>query len=204
MFHVYLHAYKPLIMKNTTSTSNRLNGQIALVTGSSSGIGKAVALALAREGAKVAINYHSNKEGAEEILETIKSFGGEGIVVKADVSDETQVNNLFQEAYQAFGTIDILVNNSGIQKDADLVDMSLEDWKMVIDTNLTGQFLCAREAAKEFIKRGIIKGKSHAAGKMIFMSSVHDVIPWAGHCNYAASKGGVMLLMKSLAQELAL
>ena len=185
------------------ATSNKLNGQIALVTGSSSGIGKAVVLEMAREGAKVVVNYNSDKEGAEEILAEIKSFGGEGIVVKADVSDETQVMNLFQETYKAFGTIDILVNNSGIQKDADLVDMSLSDWKMVIDTNLTGQFLCAREAAKEFIKKGIVKGKSKAAGKMICMSSVHDIIPWAGHCNYAASKGGVMLLMKSLAQELA-
>lgn len=182
---------------------NRLKGQVALVTGSSSGIGKAVAISLAEEGAKVVVNYHSGQEEGEAVLEEIKSKGGEGIVIGGNVSKEADVKKLFSETYKAFGTIDILVNNAGIQKDAKLVDMSLEDWQMVIDINLTGQFLCAREAAKEFIKRGIDKSKSRAAGKMIFMSSVHDIIPWAGHCNYAASKGGVMLLMKTLAQELA-
>lgn len=181
----------------------RLKGQVALVTGSSSGIGKAVVMEMAREGANVVINYNSDKESAEEILKEIESFGGKGIVFGGDVSDENDVKNMFNKTIEAFGTIDILVNNAGIQKDAELVDMSLKDWKMVININLTGQFLCAREAAKIFIKRGINKEKSKAAGKMIFMSSVHDVIPWAGHCNYAAAKGGVMLLMKTLAQELA-
>ncbi|CAN5419937.1 SDR family oxidoreductase [soil metagenome] len=181
----------------------KLQGQVALVTGSSSGIGKSIVIAMAKAGAKVVVNYHKDKESSEEILNEIKSFGGEGIAVKADVSDEDDVKKLFLETFDAFGTVDILVNNAGIQKDANLVDMSLEDWKMVIDINLTGQFLCAREAAKEFIKRGVVKERSRAAGKMIFMSSVHDIIPWAGHCNYAASKGGILILMKTLAQELA-
>lgn len=184
-------------------SEKKLKGQVAIVTGSSSGIGKGIVLAMAKAGAKVVVNYHSNEESAEKILDEIKSFGGEGIAVEANVSKEEDVKKLFQSTYDAFETLDILVNNAGIQKDADLVDMSLEDWQMVIDINLTGQFLCAREAAKEFIKRGIVKERSKAAGKMIFMSSVHDVIPWAGHCNYAASKGGIMLLMKTLAQELA-
>jgi glucose 1-dehydrogenase len=181
----------------------KLDGQVAIVTGSSSGIGKAIVIAMAKAGAKVVVNYNSDEESANEIIDEIKSFGGEGIVVGANVSDEDDVKRLFKKTFDAFGTLDILVNNAGIQKDANLVDMSLEDWKMVIDINLTGHFLCAREAAKEFIKRGVVKDRSKAAGKMIFMSSVHDVIPWAGHCNYAASKGGIMLLMKTLAQELA-
>ncbi|MDQ3537128.1 MAG: SDR family oxidoreductase, partial [Bacteroidota bacterium] len=185
------------------SQSKRLKGQVAIVTGSSSGIGKAVVMEMAREGAKVVVNYNSDRESAEEILKEINGFGGEGIVVEANVSKEDEVKNMFKKTIEAFGTVDILVNNAGIQKDGDLVNLSLEDWQTVIDINLTGQFLCAKEAAKIFIKRGIVKEISKAAGKMVFMSSVHDVIPWAGHCNYAAAKGGVMLLMKTLAQELA-
>ena len=111
--------------------------------------------------------------------------------------------NLFEQMYDAYETIDILVNNAGLQKDSGFTDMTLADWNAVIGVNLTGQFLCAREAAKTFIRRGVVPERSCAAGKIICMSSVHEVIPWASHCNYAASKGGVMLLMKSMAQELA-
>lgn len=181
----------------------RLKGQSALVTGSSSGIGKAIALAMASEGANVVINFHSNESSAEKIVQDIKSSGGKAIAVGADVSKEADVKRMFGEMFEAFGTIDILVNNAGMQKDATFVEMTLDDWQKVIGINLTGQFLCAREAAKEFIRRGIIKERSVAAGKIICVSSVHEVIPWAGHVNYAASKGGVMLLMKSVAQELA-
>jgi glucose 1-dehydrogenase len=110
---------------------------------------------------------------------------------------------MFQAMYKEFGTIDILVNNAGLQKDSSFVDMTLSDWQKVIDVNLTGQFLCAREAAREFLKRGVVPERSVAAGKIICMSSVHEVIPWSGHVNYASSKGGIMLLMKSMAQELA-
>lgn len=181
----------------------KLAGQTAVVTGSSSGIGKAIARAMAEDGANIVINYSSSQEPATLLAEEIKASGGKAITVQADVSKESDVKELFTKTYNAFGTIDILVNNAGIQQDAQLIDMTLQQWQQVIDINLTGQFLCAREAAREFIKRGIVQERSRAAGKIICISSVHDVIPWAGHINYAASKGGVMMLMKTLAQELA-
>ncbi|MDJ0647800.1 MAG: SDR family oxidoreductase [Xenococcaceae cyanobacterium MO_188.B19] len=181
----------------------RLQDRVTLVTGSSSGIGAAVAESMAAEGAKVVVNYARSSKGAEAVVEKIKAFGGDAIAVQADVSQEDQVKNMFQKVIDTYGTIDVLVNNAGLQKDANLVDMTLEQWNKVIDVNLTGQFLCAREAAKEFIRRGVTPEKSCAAGVIICMSSVHEVIPWAGHCNYAASKGGVMLFMQSIAQELA-
>ena len=180
-----------------------LKDQIALVTGSSSGIGAAVAISLAEAGAIVAVNYASSSKRAEEIVNKIIDAGGSAIPIQADVSQESQVINMFEQIFETYGTLDILVNNAGLQQDALLTDMSLAQWEKVIGVNLTGQFLCAREAVKEFKRRGIVAEKSCAAGKIICMSSVHEVIPWAGHCNYAASKGGVMLLMKSLAQELA-
>lgn len=181
----------------------RLKGQSALVTGASSGIGKGVAFALAEEGANVLVNSSSHPERGQEVVDEIIRKGGNAISYKADVSKEEEVLAMFDAMKKAFGTIDILVNNAGMQKDAAFVDLSLADWQKVIDVNLTGQFLCAREAAREFIKRGVVKERSVAAGKIICMSSVHDIIPWAGHVNYTASKGGVMLLMKSIAQELA-
>ena len=110
---------------------------------------------------------------------------------------------MFERMYGEFGTIDILVNNAGIQKDASFDQMSLSDWQLVLDVNLTGQFLCAREAVREFKRRGVVTEVSCAAGKIISISSVHEVIPWAGHVNYAASKGGVMMMTKSIAQEVA-
>lgn len=181
----------------------RLQDRITLITGSSSGIGAAVAKCMAAEGAKVVVNYVSSSKGAEAVVEEIKAAGGEAIAIQADVSKEDQVQNMFKQMFAAYGTIDILVNNAGLQKDAAFVDMTLAQWNKVIEVNLTGQFLCAREAVKEFLRRGIVPEKSCSAGNIICMSSVHEVIPWAGHCNYAASKGGVMLLMKSMAQELA-
>jgi glucose 1-dehydrogenase len=180
-----------------------LKGQAALITGADSGIGKGVAIELAKAGAKVVINYNSNKESADKVVAEIESVGGEAFACKADVSKEEDVQNMFKAAIERFGTIDILVNNAGMQKDSKFIDMSLEDWQKVIDVNLTGQFLCAREAAREFIRRGVDESRSIAAGKIICMSSVHEVIPWAGHINYAASKGGIMMMMKSMAQELA-
>ena len=129
--------------------------------------------------------------------------GGTAITIKADVSNEKEVLSMYQEIFKQFGTVDILVNNAGLQKDNKFHEMSLEEWNRVIGINLTGQFLCAREAIKEFLKRGVVPSRSKAAGKIICMSSVHEVIPWAGHANYAASKGGVMMLMKSIAQEYA-
>ncbi|MEL6501112.1 MAG: SDR family oxidoreductase [Cyanobacteria bacterium J06607_15] len=181
----------------------RLQDRITLVTGSSSGIGAAVAKCMAAEGAKVIVNYARSSQGAEATVAEIKDSGGEAIAIQADVSQEDQVESMFGQIFDQYGTIDVLVSNAGLQQDANLVDMTLDQWNKVINVNLTGQFLCAREAAKEFIRRGVVPEKSCAAGNIICMSSVHEVIPWAGHCNYAASKGGVMLLMKSMAQELA-
>ncbi|MBW8686298.1 SDR family oxidoreductase [Chitinophaga rhizophila] len=182
-----------------------LEGQIALVTGSSSGIGAAIAVAFGEAGATVVVNHHSDKslKAAEDVLAKIKAAGGDGFVQQADTSSEEEVKAMFAEIFSRFGTIDIVVANAGIQQDASLIDMTLEQWNKVIDTNLTGQFLCAREAAREFKRRGVVESRSRAAGKIICMSSVHEVIPWAGHVNYAASKGGVKLLMQSMAQELA-
>jgi len=180
-----------------------LRGQKALVTGANSGIGKAVALALARAGADVVVNYVSRPEVAEEVVKEADQWGGKVIACRANVAREDEVKAMFQQMFKEFGTIDILVNNAGLQKDASIDTMTLADWQLVIDVNLTGQFLCAREAIREFKRRGIRPEISCAAGKIICMSSVHEVIPWAGHVNYAASKGGVMLMMKSLAQEVA-
>jgi glucose 1-dehydrogenase len=186
-----------------SSSTKRLNNQVAIVTGASSGIGTGVAIALAEAGATVVVNYHSDAEEAEKVVTHIKEKGGKAIAIKADVSKEDQVQEMFRQTIEQFGTLHILVANSGIQQDATLVDMTLEQWQKVIDVNLTGQFLCAREAAREFIRRGVQEDISRASGKIICMSSVHETIPWAGHVNYAASKGGLMLLMKSMAQELA-
>jgi glucose 1-dehydrogenase len=180
-----------------------LAGQSALVTGANSGIGEAVAIALGKAGANVVVNYVTNEDAAKQVVNEIKSAGSNAIAVNADVSNEQQVQQMFQTMYKTFGTIDILVNNAGLQKDSPFTEMSLHDWQFVLGVNLTGQFLCAREAAREFIRRGIVPERSCAAGKIICMSSVHEVIPWAGHVNYATSKGGIMMLMKSMAQELA-
>ena len=180
-----------------------LAGQKALVTGGSSGIGRAVAIALGGAGADVVVNYRSGEEEAQEVVDAIKEKGSNAIALQADVAKEDQVEVMFAQLCDAFGTIDILVANAGLQKDAPFDQMTLQDWNTVLSVNLTGQFLCCREAVREFKRRGVRKEISCAAGKVICMSSVHDRIPWAGHVNYAASKGGVMLMMKSIAQEVA-
>ena len=173
-----------------------LTGQRALVTGASSGIGKAVAIALGQAGADVVVNYVSGPQAAEEVAEEIRASGSRAYTHRTDVSNEDQVRGMFQKMFDELGTIDILVNNAGIQKDSSFDQMTLADWQLVLDVNLTGQFLCAREAVREFKRRGIVKEISAAAGKIISISSVHEVIPWAGHVNYAASKGGVMMMTK--------
>ena len=180
-----------------------LKGQKAIVTGASSGIGKGVATALGQAGADVLVNYTSRAEEAEKVAEELRRCGARAITCKADVSKEDQVQAMFKKAIEEFGTVDILINNAGLQKDAPIDQMTLTQWQQVLDVNLTGQFLCAREAVREFKRRGVRRDISCAAGKIICISSVHEVIPWAGHVNYAASKGGVMLMMKSIAQEVA-
>jgi glucose 1-dehydrogenase len=180
-----------------------LRGQKALVTGANSGIGKATAIGLGRAGADVVVNYVADRESAEKVVEEISSFGVRAAAIEADVSKEDQVTAMTDRMVEEFGTIDILVANAGLQRDARLTEMTLAQWQKVIDVNLTGQFLCAREAVKEFRRRGVVPEVSRAAGKIICMSSVHQVIPWSGHVNYASSKGGVQMMMQTLAQELA-
>nr|WP_234319266.1 SDR family oxidoreductase [Streptomyces sp. NRRL S-237] len=180
-----------------------LRGQKALVTGANSGIGKATAIGMGRAGADVVVNYVAGREEAEKVVEEIASFGVRAAAYEADVSDEAQVVAMTNRMVEEFGTIDILVANAGLQRDAAFTEMTLAQWQKVIDVNLTGQFLCAREATKEFLRRGVVPEVSSSAGKIICMSSVHQIIPWAGHVNYASSKGGVQMMMETLAQELA-
>jgi glucose 1-dehydrogenase len=180
-----------------------LKGQTALVTGANSGIGRAIAIALGKAGANVVVNYVARPEDAEAVAEEIRAAGQGAVIAHADVSDEAQVQAMFAAAVKEFGTVDILASNAGMEKNAPFHEMSTAQWDAVMNVNLRGAFLCAREAVREFLRRGVRPEVSVAAGKIIFTSSVHEVIPWAGHVNYAASKGGLMLLMKSLAQEVA-
>ncbi|MDQ6621331.1 MAG: SDR family oxidoreductase [Pseudomonadota bacterium] len=179
-----------------------LEGQAALVTGASSGIGAGIALVLGAAGAHVGVCYRGQRESAEAIVTQIESAGGKATLLEADVAHEDEVIRIFDEFSRACGRIDIVIANAGLQRDAAVADMSLEEWSRVIDVNLTGQFLCMREAIRRFRAQGLGE-HSRALGKIVCMSSVHEVIPWAGHVNYAASKGGVSLLMKSIAQEVA-
>jgi glucose 1-dehydrogenase len=180
-----------------------LTGQKALVTGANSGIGRGVAIALGQAGADVVVNYVAGDAAANAVVEEIRGFGGNAVAYQADVSVEDQVAGMFAHAVKEFGTIDILVNNAGVQRDANFQSMTLAEWNTVLGINLTGQFLCAREAIREFLRRGVVASVSCAAGKIICMSSVHQQIPWAGHANYATSKGGIKMMMESLAQEVA-
>lgn len=185
--------------------NQKLQNQIAVITGASSGIGAGCAKEMAKAGATVVVNYPvaGARDMAEQVVAEIAANGGHAISYKCDVSKEEEVVQMFKDIVEQFGTVDILVNNAGLQRDAKFIDMTLEQWNFVLAVNLTGQFLCAREAIKEFLRRGVDETRSRAAGKIICMSSVHEVIPWAGHANYAASKGGVMLMMKTIAQEYA-
>ncbi|HEX2603780.1 MAG TPA: SDR family oxidoreductase [Oxalicibacterium sp.] len=180
-----------------------LIGQKALVTGANSGIGRSIALAFAQAGADVVVNYVTDDAAAQEVVQQIVQGGGKAYAHRADVSSEEEVDLMFDHMVREWGSVDILVNNAGLQRDAAFQDMTLQQWNTVIGVNLTGQFLCARAAIREFLRRGIVPEVSCAAGKIICMSSVHQEIPWAGHVNYAASKGGIKMLMESLAQEMA-
>ena len=179
----------------------KLSGQTALVTGANSGIGEGVARSLGQAGANIIVNYVSKPETAETLVTELKGYGVDALAIQADVAKEDQVQAMFKQAVDHFGTIDILINNAGLQRDAKFDEMTLADWQLVIDVNLTGQFLCAREVIREFLRRGPRPDVSKATGKIICMSSVHELIPWAGHVNYASSKGAIKMLMQSLAQE---
>ena len=193
----------PQVVVPECQVPKSLKGQKALVTGASSGIGKAVAIALGQAGADVVVNYVGMEAPANEVAAVVADSGVRALAIRADVSQESEVEAMFTKMFKEFGTIDILVNNAGLQKDAPFEQMTLAQWNTVIGVNLTGQFLCAREAVREFKRRGVVKDVSVSAGKIICMSSVHETIPWAGHVNYAASKGGIMMMMKSIAQEVA-
>jgi glucose 1-dehydrogenase len=189
--------------EHTRPIVKHLVGQKAIVTGANSGIGRAVAVALGHAGADVVVNYVSREEEAAKVVDEIRASGAQALAVRADVSSETDVQAMFAHALETFGTLDIVVNNAGLQKDAPFDEMSLAAWDLVMNVNLKGQFLCSREAVRVFKRQGVRRDVSAAAGKILCISSVHDIIPWAGHVNYAASKGGVMMMMKSLAQEVA-
>ena len=178
-----------------------LTGQVAIVTGSSTGIGRACAIALAAEGVAVVINYHSSDEHAVSAVKAIKAAGGKAIMVKADVSNQQDVDRMIQETLTAFGHLDIMVANAGIEMNAPFLELSAEDWEKVLAVDLTGQFYSIQAAARQFVKQGFTD-RSRALGKIISMGSVHDIIPWVGHVNYAAAKGGVKMLVESVALEL--
>lgn len=179
-----------------------LDGQRAVVTGASSGIGAATAKMLAGAGASVVITYRSSQDMAEAVADEARKSGAIVQAVRADISNPADCARLFEQTDDLLGGVDILIANAGVQKDAPFAEMPLEAWRQVIDVNLTGQFLCAQEAVRRFRKQGVGK-TSVAAGKIVFTSSVHQAIPWAGHVNYAAAKGGLKLLMQSMAQELS-
>jgi glucose 1-dehydrogenase len=192
-------------MAMTAASRPLLFGQKALVTGASSGLGAAIAHALAAAGAAVGVNHPSPQTAAaaEAVAKGIAEIGGTAIVIRADVSREDEVEAMVARFLDSFGRLDILVANAGIQRDAAIDSMTLAQWQEVLAVNLTGQFLCARAALRCFARQGIDPDRSRAAGKIICMSSVHQRIAWAGHVNYAAAKGGVRLLMETLAQEVA-
>ncbi len=193
----------PPVVMPACPIEQKLRGQTALVTGASSGIGKGIAIGLGHAGANVVVNYIRDQDEAEAIVADIQQCGAKAYAHRADIADESQVEEMFQRMLDQFGTVDILVNNAGLQQDAPLDEMTLTQWNKVISVNLTGQFLCSRAAVREFKRRGVRPEVSCSAGKILCVSSVHDVIPWAGHVNYAASKGGVSMMMKSIAQEVA-
>jgi len=180
-----------------------LVGQKAIVTGANSGIGRAIAVALGHAGADVVVNYVSREDEAVKTVSEVRHCGARAFAHRADVSNEEEVERMFERAVSELGTVDIVVNNAGLQKDAPFHELTLAAWDLVMNVNLKGQFLCSRAAVREFRRRGIKPEVSRSAGKILCISSVHDIIPWAGHVNYAASKGGVSMMMKSIAQEVA-
>ncbi|WHY70798.1 glucose-1-dehydrogenase [Fictibacillus enclensis] len=174
-----------------------LEGKVVVITGSTTGIGKACAQRFAKEKAKVVINYLSDKgKELEELLQELRDLGGEAIGVQADVTKEEDVKRMIQETVKTFGTLDVFINNAGIENEVPSHELSLDDWNKVISTNLTGQFLGCREAIDYFLKHNI-------QGNIINMSSVHEIIPWPHFVHYAASKGGVKLMTQTLAMEYA-
>jgi len=173
----------------------RLKGKVALITGSSRGVGRAVALAYAKEGAKIVVNYTSNKDAAEEVAKAIKETGGRAIVFKADVANAAEAEALVEKGIEEFGQLDILVNNAGFGRPAMLLKMSEEQWDQVLDVHLKGAFLCSQFAARHM--------KEQNTGKIINVTSVAGLVGTVGQINYSAAKGGIISFTKSAARELA-
>jgi glucose 1-dehydrogenase len=186
-------------MDKSNSENNlprRLQGKRALVTGSNSGIGRAIALRLAQEGAEVAINYLTHPEAADEVVKQIVDGGGKALAVQADVSDEAQVDKMFESVTGEFGGLDIMVNNAGMETFHPFLEMPADAWRKVIEVDLTGAFLCAQRAARVMVQSG-------AGGSIVNITSVHQVIPWGGYAHYCAAKAALDMLTKTAALELA-
>jgi 3-oxoacyl-[acyl-carrier protein] reductase len=173
----------------------RLTGEVALVTGAARGIGRAVAVRLAREGARVVVNYRRSAEAAEQVVAEISAAGGEAAAYGADVTDERDVARLVRFTVQRFGRLDILVTSAGVARDQLIAAMSLEEWESVIQTNLRGPFLCIREVAPIMMRQ--------KSGRIVTLSSIAAEMAGRGHSNYVASKGGINAMTRSLAVELA-
>ena len=174
----------------------RLKSKVAIVTGAATGIGQAIAVAFAREGASVTVDYIGNESSTSQTMKTINDAGGKGIPVSADISAPADVNRLVSKAVEAFGRLDILVNNAGIEKKIPFTDYPLNEWQKIIAVNLTGPFLCAQAAAKQMIRQG-------GGGRIINISSIHEDLPMPTNAPYCASKGGLRMLMRTIAVELA-
>ena len=173
----------------------KLKDKIALVTGSSRGVGRAVALGLAKQGANMVVNYTSNENAANEVVEIIQSMGGKAIAVKADVAQKAEVENLVNSAIDTFGRLDILVNNAGFTRPAMMIKMTEDQWDQVVDIHLKGAFLCAQAAGLHM--------KEQKSGKIINVTSVAGIVGTVGQINYSAAKGGIISMTKSIARELA-
>ena len=173
----------------------RLKDKTALVTGSSRGVGRAVALGFAKEGANVVVNYTSNEKAANEVVEAIQKIGSKAIAVKADVAQKSDAENLVKTAIETFGRLDILVNNAGFTRPAMMIKMSEEQWDEVVDIHLKGAFLCSQAAALQM--------KEQNSGKIINVTSVAGLVGTVGQINYSAAKGGILSMTKSIARELA-
>ncbi|MBM7704680.1 glucose-1-dehydrogenase [Metabacillus iocasae] len=173
-----------------------LKEKVAIVTGSASGIGESVAVRFGQEKMKVVVNYRSKQEDASKVVKKIQEHGGEAIAIQADISKEEDVKRLVEAAHTSFGTLDVMVNNAGIQSEVSSHEMSLDEWNKVISVNLSGTFLCCREAISYMLKHGV-------KGSIINMSSVHDIIPWPHFVHYASSKGGIKMMTETLALEYA-
>jgi glucose 1-dehydrogenase len=173
-----------------------LKGKVALVTGAASGIGRAVALEMARQGAAVVVNYHSDRDPGQPVVDEITGAGGKAAAIQADVSAADDVTHLFAQAVSTFGRVDVLVNNAGIEKATPFLDMGEADWDTIIAVDLKGPFLCSQAAARDMVRRS-------AGGTIINISSVHEDLPFPGYTSYCSAKGGLRMLCRNLALELA-